>query len=51
MLDYPVRLEPDGDSILVTSPDFPELVTFGEDRRREVAGLRRDEGPRMVAQS
>ena len=32
MLDYPVRLEPDGDSILVTSPDFPELATFGEDR-------------------
>lgn len=32
MLDYPVHLEPDGDSILVTSPDFPELTTFGEDR-------------------
>ena len=32
MLDYPVRLEPDGDSILVTSPDFPELSTFGYDR-------------------
>ncbi len=32
MLDYPVRLEPDGDSILVTSPDFPELATFGNDR-------------------
>ena len=32
MLDYPVQLEDDGGSILVTAPDFPELTTFGEDR-------------------
>lgn len=33
MLTYPVRLEPDdNDTCLVTSPDFPELVTFGDDR-------------------
>ena len=32
MLDYPVQLEDDGDSTLVTAPDFPELTTFGEDR-------------------
>ena len=31
MLEYPVKLEPDdNDTILVTSPDFPELTTFGE---------------------
>ena len=32
MLDYPVQLEEDGGSVLVTAPDFPELTTFGEDR-------------------
>lgn len=32
MLDYPVQLEDDDGSILVTAPDFPELATFGEDR-------------------
>ncbi len=32
MLDYPVQLEDDDGSILVTAPDFPELTTFGEDR-------------------
>lgn len=31
MLAYPVKLRPDDDSVLVTSPDFPELTTFGED--------------------
>lgn len=31
MLDYPVQLEDDEGSILVTTPDFPELTTFGED--------------------
>ena len=29
--DYPVELAPDGDTLLVTSPDFPELTTFGTD--------------------
>ena len=29
---YPVELAPDdNDTLLVTSPDFPELTTFGED--------------------
>ena len=32
MLAYPIHLEPDEDTILATSPDFPEMVTFGEDR-------------------
>ena len=32
MLAYPIHLEPDDDTILATSPDFPELVTFGDDR-------------------
>ena len=32
MLEYPVRLEDDDGSILVTALDFPELTTFGEDR-------------------
>ena len=31
MPEYPVNLTPDGDTILVTSPDFPELTTFGND--------------------
>jgi antitoxin HicB len=29
---YRLRLEPDGDTVLVRSPDFPEIVTFGESR-------------------
>ena len=32
MLAYPVSLEDDDGTVLVTSPDFPELTTFGEDR-------------------
>ncbi len=32
MISYRVNLEKDGDTVLVTSPDFPELVTFGADR-------------------
>lgn len=32
MLRYPVKLTPDdNDTLMVTAPDFPELVTFGED--------------------
>ena len=32
MLNYPVELSPDdNDTLLVTFPDFPEAVTFGED--------------------
>ncbi len=38
MLSYPVILEPDdNDTFLVTSPDFPELTTFGDDRDEAVA--------------
>lgn len=32
MLSYPITLEKDGDTVLATSPDFPELTTFGETR-------------------
>ncbi|MBN4073574.1 type II toxin-antitoxin system HicB family antitoxin [Mariprofundus ferrooxydans] len=32
MYAYPVTLEQDGDSILVTFPDIPEAITFGEDK-------------------
>ena len=32
MLYYPLELEEDGGTVLITSPDFPELTTFGEDR-------------------
>lgn len=31
MLRYPVTLTPDGDTLLVTAPDLPEVTTFGED--------------------
>ena len=38
MLSYPVALQPDdNDTFLVTSPDFPELTTFGEDREEALA--------------
>ena len=30
MLAYPIVLEEDDGTILVTSPDFPELTTFGD---------------------
>lgn len=32
MISYRVKLEDDEGTVLVTAPDFPELVTFGEDR-------------------
>lgn len=33
MFAYPIDLTPDdNDTLLVTSPDFPELTTFGDDR-------------------
>ena len=32
VLAYPVILEVDGDYIMATSPDIPELTTFGDDR-------------------
>ena len=37
MLRYPIQLEDDDDTVLVTSPDFPELTTFGSDREEALA--------------
>ena len=31
MFDYPVTLKPDGDTMMVTSADLPEAITFGAD--------------------
>ena len=37
-MEYPIILEEDdNDTLLVTSPDFPELTTFGEDRDDAIA--------------
>ena len=36
MLFYRVLLEEDDGTFLTTSPDFPELTTFGEDRDEAV---------------
>ncbi len=40
MLSYPVKLTPDDGTFLVTSPDFPELTTFGDDRNEALARAR-----------
>ena len=32
MLSYPIPLEDDDGTVMATSPDFPELTTFGDDR-------------------
>ncbi|MCY3879753.1 MAG: type II toxin-antitoxin system HicB family antitoxin [Rhodobacteraceae bacterium] len=32
MLSYPIQLQKDDHGVLATSPDFPELTTFGDDR-------------------
>ena len=38
MLDYPVTLTADDNgTVLVTSPDFPELTTFGDDQDEALA--------------
>ena len=37
MLKYPVVLKKDDDTILVTSPDFPELTSYGMDRDEAIA--------------
>lgn len=37
MLAYPIELTEDDGTILATSPDFPELTTFGEDREEAIA--------------
>ena len=36
MLAYPIVLEQDDGAVLATSPDFPELTTFGYDREEAV---------------
>ena len=37
MLSYPLILSDDDGTVLVTSPDFPELTTFGDDREEALA--------------
>ena len=37
MLAYPIMLEDDDGTLLATSPDFPELTTFGDDPREAIA--------------
>ena len=37
MLSYPIALEDDDASVMATCPDFPELTTFGDDRREALA--------------
>ena len=37
MLAYPITLTDDDGTILATSPDFPELTTFGDDRAEALA--------------
>lgn len=32
MLRYPVTLKKDGNSLMATAPDFPEVGTFGENK-------------------
>ena len=40
MLAYPIVLEDDDGAVLATSPDFPELTTFGADRNEALARAR-----------
>lgn len=37
MLTYPINLEEDDGTTMATSPDFPELTTFGDDRNEAIA--------------
>ena len=37
MLTYPITIKNDDGTLLATSPDFPELTTFGEDREEAIA--------------
>ena len=37
MLAYPIILEDDDRTVLATSPGFPELTTFGEDRDEAIS--------------
>ena len=51
MLSYPIQLQEDEHGVLATSSDFPELTTFGEDRRealdRSVSALEEAVAARM----
>ena len=37
MLSFPIELQDDDGTVLATSPDFPELTTFGDDRDEALA--------------
>ena len=37
MLSYPIELEDDDGTMMATSPDFPEITTFGDDREEAIA--------------
>ena len=37
MLSFPIELQEDDSGMLATSPDFPELTTFGDDRIEALA--------------
>ena len=37
MLAYPITLDDDDGTLLATSPDFPEVTTFGDDPEEAVA--------------
>ncbi len=37
MLSYPIQMRDDDRGVLATSPDFPELTTFGDDRHEALA--------------
>ena len=37
MIAYPITLENDDGTVLATSPDFPELTTFGDDPEEAIA--------------
>ena len=36
-MPHPITLEDDDGTLLATSPDFPELTTFGDDREEAIA--------------
>ena len=37
MLSYPIELEDDDGTVMATSPDIPELTSFGDDRSEALA--------------
>ena len=36
MIAYPITLEEDDGAVLATSPDFPELTTYGDDQKEAI---------------